>query len=275
MKPMRLLFCIATFIFLISVGINAKTPLDIKVNGNYIKTGYQGFIESGNTLVPLRDMANVFGCDKIRWDGQEKKVTVEYNNQTLKVFAGTKNAKINEKSVLMPYKAVILNDKAYISVRFLCDFVGADVNWNKMTHTVEIKKDGLKIEDKYIENSYTTSDLEWLAKIVHAEAGGEPDNGKIAVANVVINRIKSNDFPNTIYDVVFDTKYGVQFTPVANGAIYNNPSVESYHAAKKAMFGNNVAGKSLYFCNPLISTNFWIQNNRTFYKQIGKHYFYL
>ena len=276
MKPIKLLFGIvaAATIFL-SSNVSANTPLDIKLNGSYIKTGYQGFIDKGNTLVPIRGISEVFGSDLIEWNEKERKVTVEYDGKSLETYIDTNNAQINNKWVNMPCDAVISDDKAYVGLRFICDFFGADVNWNKMTHTAEINKDGLTVEKRYIEDSYTSSDLEWLAKIVHAEAGGEPDNGKIAVANVVINRIESKDFPDTIYDVVFDRKYGVQFTPVANGAIYNNPSIQSYHSAKKAMFGENVVGNSLYFCNLKTSTNSWIPNNRIFYKKIGKHSFYL
>ena len=99
--------------------------------------------------------------------------------------------------------------------------------------------------------------------------------GKIAVANVVLNRVQSNLYADNIYDVIFDTNYGVQFTPVLNGSIYNVPLGDSIIAAKRALNGESHAGKSLYFLNPKTAQSFWIVNNRIFYKSIGNHDFYL
>lgn len=276
MKPKRLLFYVAV-VGLSLMGMNAKaqTPLDIKLNGSYIKTASQGFIEEGSAMVPVRCISEAFGCDEIKWNEKERAVSVEENGENLVFYIDKDKALVNGKWEKMPNEAKIVDGRTYVGVRFLSDFFDADVNWNGLTHTVELSKKGFTPKNEHIDDSYTSADLEWLAKIVHAEAGGEPNKGKIAVGNVVMNRIESNDFPDTVYDVVFDRKYGVQFTPVANGAIYNNPSRDSYHSAKKALFGENVVGKSLYFCNTAISTNFWIVNNRPFFTQIGKHSFYL
>jgi len=276
MKPVRLLLSVAAAsMFMLMQNVSAATPLDITLNGSYIKTDSYGFIEEGSAMVPVRGISEVFGCDSVSWNGNQKKAEVKYKGKSLELYSGSKNAEVNNSSVKMPQEAVIVDGRMYASVRFLSDFFGADVKWNELTHTVELTKSDHEVKKEHIDNSYTSKDLEWLAKIVHAEAQGEPDNGKIGVANVVINRRDSDQFPNTVYDVVFDTKYGVQFTPVANGAIYNTPKKESYHAAKKALFGKNVVGKSLYFCNLSISTNLWIPNNRTFFTRIGKHSFYL
>ncbi len=276
MKHGRLLFCTAALMAMVyGTSVNAATPLDITLNGSYIKTAWHGFIEEGSAMVPVRSISEVFGCDDVNWNENERKVSVNYNNKILEIFVDTQNAEINGNAVKMPRKSRIINGKTYVSLRFISEFFDSEVKWNALTHTAEIIKDGYAVSEIHIDDTYTSSDLEWLAKIVHAEAGGEPDDGKVAVANVVMNRKHSSEFPNTVYDVVFDRKYGVQFTPVANGAIHNNPSKESYHAAKKALFGKNIAGDSLYFCNLNISTNMWIPNNRTFYKQIGKHSFYL
>ena len=197
------------------------------------------------------------------------------DDDTLDIHIGKRDAKINGEIKTMPTTAKMVDERTYVSVRTLSDFFDSDVFWNELTHTVEIKKQGHEIQSEHIDNSYTSDDLDWLAKIVHAEAGGEPDLGKIAVGNVVMNRVKSSEFPDNVYDVVFDRKFGVQFTPVANGTIYNNPTKQSYHAAKKALFGKKVVGNSLYFCNLSISTNLWIPNNRPFFTKIGKHSFYL
>lgn len=126
---------------------------------------------------------------------------------------------------------------------------------------------------------YGTSDYEtdlyWLSRLVEAEAEGESYKGKIAVANCVLNRVASPDYPNTVKGVIFDTKYGVQYTPTANGRIYNTPSTDSINAAKDALSGVNVVGKSMFFYNPKKSTSNWIAANRKYYTTIGNHKFHL
>ena len=259
----------------IPMGANAETPVDITLNNEYLSAGRSSYIDNGTTLVPVRAIANALGCENTQWVDSQKKVELTNGNDFIEIYIGKSKAYINGEEKTLQKTAKLIGNKAYVNVRFLADALGADISWIGKTHTVALKKDGHSVNSTHIDNSYTSDDLDWLAKIVHAEAQGEAHDGKVAVANVVLNRKKSNLFPNNIYDVVFDTDYGVQFTPVANGTIYNNPSTESYHAAKQALFGKNVAGNALYFCNPKISTNFWITNNRKFLKSIGNHDFYL
>lgn len=260
---------------LFSINATAVTPLDVKVNENYIKTSAPAFIDGGHSMVPLRSTCEALACNYIVWNDKDRKIDFGDNENDITVFAENNVALINSSNVKMEKPVYIIDDTAYIGARFLADALDAKISWNEKTHTVELFKNGITVRPELIDTSYTSDDMKWLAKIVHAEAQGESTEGKIAVANVVLNRTKSNLFPNNIYDVIFDTQFGVQFTPISNGAIYNEPSVHSYHAAKKALFGQNVAGESLYFCNPIISTNFWISANRPFYKTIGNHDFYL
>jgi N-acetylmuramoyl-L-alanine amidase len=117
--------------------------------------------------------------------------------------------------------------------------------------------------------------LYWLARIIHAEAQGECYEGKVAVGNVILNRVNSSDFPNTVTGVIFEYYQGIpQFSPVANGTIYNTPSADSIKAAKEALAGKNFVGKATYFFNPAKSAGKWIVQNKTFVKRIENHVFY-
>jgi len=127
-----------------------------------------------------------------------------------------------------------------------------------------------------IENTqYSENDLYWLSRIIEAEASGESFNGKIAVGNCVLNRVKSSEFPNTIYDVIFDKNHGVQYQPTANGMIYNTPSKDSVNAAKEALSGYSVVGDAMYFCSVSVAPNSWAASNREYLTTIGNHVFYL
>ena len=79
--------------------------------------------------------------------------------------------------------------------------------------------------------SYTSEDLKWLSHIIHAESRGEDRKGKILAAEVVLNRVKSEHFPDTVKEVVFQGN-GIQFEPVINGTLYLEASEESKDVAE-------------------------------------------
>ena len=124
------------------------------------------------------------------------------------------------------------------------------------------------------DSAYDYEDLYWLSRIISAEARGESFTGQIGVGTVVLNRVKSKQFPNTVKGVVFDRKYGTQFTPVANGSIYNAPTQSAIVAAKMCLDGYTLSDSVLYFLNPTIATSSWIQNNRKYAFKVGNHEFY-
>ncbi len=123
--------------------------------------------------------------------------------------------------------------------------------------------------------SYTDNDLYWLSRLIEAEAQGEGYIGKVAVGNCVVNRVLSKEYPNTVTGVIFDKKYGVQYQPVANGRIYNTPSISSTQAAISALNGAKPVGNSMFFYNPQKSTSNWIKNNRQYFATIGNHAFHI
>lgn len=124
-------------------------------------------------------------------------------------------------------------------------------------------------------SSQSATDLYWLSRIIHAEAEAEPYSGKVAVGNVIVNRVNSGLFPNTVKNVIFEYYKGIpQFSPVAEGTIYNSPNADSIKAAKAALAGTNYVGNATYFFNPDKSEGTWIVKNKTLVKRIGNHVFY-
>ena len=121
---------------------------------------------------------------------------------------------------------------------------------------------------------YDADTLYWLSRIISSEARGEPIEGQIAVGNVVYNRVASKEYPNTVWGVIFDRKYGTQFSPVAFGTIYNAPTASAVIAAKLCMEGCSLSDRALYFVNPNIATSTWIQRTRPYLFTIGSHQFY-
>jgi N-acetylmuramoyl-L-alanine amidase len=128
----------------------------------------------------------------------------------------------------------------------------------------------LKSADKV----YDDGAVYWLSRIISAEARGESLRGKMAVGNVVLNRVRSTQFPNTIYGVIFDKKYGVQFAPTANGTIYHAPTEESIIAAKMCLEGYSISNTALYFFNPRYTSGSWVRQNREYAFTLGNHMFF-
>jgi N-acetylmuramoyl-L-alanine amidase len=112
-----------------------------------------------------------------------------------------------------------------------------------------------------------------LARLVHAEAKGEPYAGKVAVATVVLNRVDHPDFPNTVKDVIYEVSGGsYAFTPVQNGTINKPADAESYRAVNEALAFRGLGNGSLYFYNPdKISSSWVLSRNVTL--TIGNHVF--
>jgi N-acetylmuramoyl-L-alanine amidase len=122
---------------------------------------------------------------------------------------------------------------------------------------------------------YNSDDIYWLSRVIQAEASGESYKGKVAVGNVILNRVKSKDFPNTVYGVIFEYFGNIpQFETVHNGSIYNTPSEDSINAAKEALSGSKPVGDATYFFNPSKAAGSWIVKNKAYVSTIGGHTFY-
>jgi spore cortex-lytic enzyme len=112
-------------------------------------------------------------------------------------------------------------------------------------------------------------DVYLLARAVHGEARGEPYIGKVAVAAVILNRVKDPRFPNTIAGVIYQPG---AFTAVSDGQINLAPDEESLRAARDAMNGWDPTYGAIYYYNPAKTTNKWIWS-RPVHIVIGKHRF--
>ena len=117
--------------------------------------------------------------------------------------------------------------------------------------------------------SIVSADHRLLAKLVYAEARGEPYKGQVAVAAVVLNRVRSASFPNTISGVVYQPN---AFTCVNNGSINNTPDNSCIRAALDALNGWDPTNGCVYYYNPATATNEWIWT-REVQLSIGQHDF--
>ncbi|MDM5316084.1 spore cortex-lytic enzyme [Fictibacillus sp. b24] len=122
---------------------------------------------------------------------------------------------------------------------------------------------------KNIPDGYSQNDVNLMANAVYGEARGEPYIGQVAVAAVIINRVESATFPNTVSGVIFEPG---AFTAVADGQIYLTPNAQAKKAVMDALNGWDPTGEAEYYFNPDTATSGWIWG-RPQIKKIGKHIF--
>lgn len=120
-----------------------------------------------------------------------------------------------------------------------------------------------------VPEGFTENDINLMAQAVYGEARGEPYIGQVAIAAVILNRIQSPSFPNTVSGVIFEPR---AFTAVSDGQIYMTPNKTAKKAVLDAINGQDPTGDALYYFNPATATSKWIWT-RPQIKQIGKHIF--
>ncbi|MDN7246836.1 cell wall hydrolase [Planococcus sp. 1R117A] len=111
--------------------------------------------------------------------------------------------------------------------------------------------------------------VKMMARVVHGEARGESYKGQVGVAAVILNRMDSNQFPNSAYNVIFQRN---AFTAVNDGQYWLAPNASAYQAVRDAYLGWDPSGGATYYYNPAGVSDKWIYS-RTVITKIGKHYF--
>lgn len=282
---MKKLLSFIMFVFLVTCIVvpskaasvdETQIPICTTVNDTYIYTDADPFLTDGTTFVPIRFVSEALGVDSVEWDHPNKTAIIRDGSTEIQLPIGEDYAYVNGEYTPIRQGVKLVSNRTFVPIRFVSETLGADVYWDQSTYKVKIYKDGVSVPDNLVDyRGYTDEDILWLARIIEAESSGETMNGKIGVGNVILNRVASSEYPNTIYGVIFDDEFGIQFTPVANGAIHNTPSNTSVIAAKIALEGGNTAGDSLYFLNPAKASSSWITQSRPYYSTIGNHSFYL
>jgi len=272
MKRIAMLLALLVTLAALSVGVSAgaiATP--VYIHGVEAPVGAVLDKSVDTTYVPIRAFSYVMRPGaSVTWEyGQ---AVVRCWDLVITAREGSCYIEANGRVLYTRAPIISLNGSIMVSVRALAKAFDATVDWDDATASVSIKTGGGAILPA--ERFYDADALRWLARIINAEAEAEPFLGKVAVGNVVLNRVKSPEFPNSIWGVIFDRKWGVQFEPTVNGRIYMEPTAESVRAAMMCLEGTNVAGSSLYFLNPAKSSNFWIMQNRAYVTAIGGHLFY-
>lgn len=147
-------------------------------------------------------------------------------------------------------------------------YVGQTIKTSKNETNIG-KNTEVKVNINKSTDNVTDTNIDLLARLIRAEAQGESYSGKVAVGEVVINRVNSSEFPDSIRSVIYQPG---QFSPVTNGSINVPADSDSLKAAHEALKAGSSVGDALYFYNPRTATNHWLDSKPT-KAVIGSHNF--
>lgn len=238
-------------------------------NAEYTGTA---FLDNAVTYVGIREFSLYMGAYSVDWDGIAKAATITADNLTVTAKSGSTYLTANGRYLWVRDGIVNLDGTMYVPIRVIAQAFDCSVAWSGEECAVYLTSGSGSILP--CDDFYNEDELLWLSRIIHAEAQGEPLEGKLAVGAVVLNRVSSNQFPNTIYSVIFDMSAGVQFSPAASGTIYCTPNEESVVAAKLCLDGARISDNVFFFVNPSIAENTWVSDNRPYVMTIGNHTFF-
>ena len=286
LSALLLCVCVLSFSAIASLPASAATSVRVTVSGKEVVKNKARIIDS-TTYVPFRAFADdVTENGTVTWRASTRTATLKTGSTTVTATVGRRGLTKNGVAISSTMPNRLVGGTLYVPVRPIATALGYSVSWNNKTYTAVLTKKSASGGSSSSGSSssgttsggststYSESDLYWLSRIIEAEAGGEPYRGKLAVGTVVMNRVKSKSYPNTIYGVIFDKRYGVQFTPAYNGRIYKKPSAASVAAAKEILNGYRVSGNLLYFMNPSLASSAWFDRNLRYVCTIGSHRFY-
>lgn len=272
MKKIIRTLVVSLFILIATATLShASAPPAIYLDGNEITASLSGALIGGTSYIPLKAVAEEYG-GSLTWEQNTR--TARYNTNGLEVIATVGDTYILANGRALPSQGgIILHDgRIMLPSRVIAEILCGDVVWDGTNRSVHITSG-----EGYItggEDFYDKDSLYWLSRIISAESRGEPFEGQIAVGNVILNRVSHPSYPDTIEGVVFDDKYAVQFEPVSNRTIYDDPAEISVIAAKLCLEGLDLASGSIYFYNPNKSQSTWFNENCQYIMTIGGHAFY-
>lgn len=260
----------ASFVFPSAAFVAAKQDVAMTIDGrNYLG---DTILYKDTTYVGFRRFCHAYGLSRIDWN--EKTATASVTSYYLVMSAsdGANYIIANGRYFWCEHGIFTKDGTMYVPLRAIAKAFGASVGWDEDAFAASVTSSYSYAEPA--SSYYDIWEVYWLSHIIHAEAGCEPLLGKMAVGNVVLNRVASPKYPDTVYGVIFDMRCGPQFTPAATGSVYADPDPESIIAAKLCLEGYTLSESIEFFMNPAIADTEWMVNNCEYCFTIAHHDFY-
>ena len=210
------------------------------------------------------------------WSEDNGTLTLSVPGAVLTGLKGSGYFEADGRYIYAPDGWLVKGDVLYLPSDTIERLFGVEISVSAKRDRLELSTDRLSVISggaNYYELNYDAELLYWLPQIINAEAKFEPLAGQIGVGNVVMNRLRSPDFPDTIFEVIYDTEHTVQFEPISTGGIFQEPTEQATIAAYLCLEGYSTVGGSLYFVNPDYGSG-WFDFSLELVETIGHHNFY-
>ena len=259
----------------VPVGLDAEKATDTKectfvpvyVDGVF---GGYSYLVNNTAYLSVPDFCTMIGEACTAEESDSNRVSVTAAGAPMEFRVGDTSFTANGRYIEAKSGILALDGKLLVPLSALQRVFGAETSYDSEAFAVTVDTTTKQLIESG-ESFYERNDIYWLSRIIYAEANGQPFDGMIGVGNVVLNRVASSRFPNTVQAVVFEPGQG---TPVDNGSIYNTPSADAVRAAQMCLDGVNTDGNSLFFLNPSIADASWFNSALAYVTTIGGHAFY-
>ena len=235
----------------------------------------RAYISGETVFLPPEAVCAAAGLS-MSWSEDNGTLTLSVPGVVLTGLKGSGYFEADGRYIYAPDGWLVKGDVLYLPSDAIERLFGVRVSVSAKRDRLELSTDKLAVISggaNYYELNYDAELLYWLPQVINAEAKFEPLAGQIGVGNVVMNRLSSPDFPDTIFEVIYDTEHTVQFEPISTGGIYQDPTEQAVVAAYLCLEGYNTVGDSLYFVNPEFGSS-WFDSSLKLTETIGHHNFY-
>ena len=235
----------------------------------------KAWYRNGCCYVPVRALCAFFDRE-MSWSGDADSFSLHIDNLSVRGTRGQEYYTAAGRYVWAPEDWLVRGGELYLPARTLEKLFSLETERDE-DGKLAISSEGMALltgGPDYYELNYPTEELYWLSHIIAAEARFEPLDGQIGVGNVVMNRVRSERFPGTVFEVIYDTVNAIQFEPIALGGIREDPSEQAMIAACLVLEGAETVGDSLYFVNPDYADTWWFDSALEQTARIGNHNFY-
>jgi len=172
---------------LIKVKSLSKT-ISVYVNNEKLYSDVDPYLENNRSFLPIRTIAEALGA-KVSWDAKNKIAIIQKDNTTINLPIGSNSAIVNGKEYILDAPIQLYLSRTMVPVRFISEILDINVSWDQDSYSVLINSSLANIkQEEFNSSTVNDNDVYWLSRIIEAEAQGESYEGKLAVANVVLNR---------------------------------------------------------------------------------------
>lgn len=235
----------------------------------------RAYVSGETVFLPPEAVCAAAGLS-MSWSEEDGTLTLSVPGAVLTGLKGDGYFEADGRYIYAPDGWLVKGDVLYLPSDAIERLFGVEISVSAKRDRLELSTDKLTVMSggaSYYELNYDAELLYWLPQIINAEAKFEPLAGQIGVGNVVMNRLRSPDFPDTIFEVIYDTEHTVQFEPISTGGIFQEPTEQATIAAYLCLEGYSTVGGSLYFVNPDYGSG-WFDSSLELVETIGHHNFY-